>query len=88
MYFRNRLGYDVSCLAAKEKEWDRAKGEVGIVSRERLEGWIIGSTRFYGPNMVSYEFVTGNILMPVIEAYLLPSTLNHLNILRKPSADS
>ena len=45
---------------------------------ERTEGWIVDSTRFHGPNMVRCEIVSVNRLMPIIGAYLPPSTLDNL----------
>ena len=35
-------------------------------------------TRFHGPNVVSCEVVRGTYRTPIIGAYLLPTTLDHL----------
>ena len=51
--------------------------------RKNLEGCIIGSMRFHGPNVVSYKIVAGNQLLPLIGAYLPPSTLEHMSDLEE-----
>ena len=48
------------------------------MSQEIPEGYIVKSTRFHGPNVVSCEIVSGNQLTPLIGSYLPPSTLDHL----------
>ena len=48
------------------------------MSRENLEGRIVESTRFHGPNVVIFELVSGDQRTPLIRAYLLPSTLDSL----------
>ena len=48
------------------------------MSQEIPEGYIVKSTRFHGPNVVSCEIVSGNQLTPLIGYYLPPSTLYHL----------
>ena len=45
---------------------------------ERPKGWIVDSTRFHGMNIVSCKVVARDQQMPLIEAYLPPSTLDHL----------
>ena len=51
---------------------------VGMVSRERPEGWISELARFQGPNMVSCNIFSGNQRTPIVGIYLPPSTLDHL----------
>ena len=51
---------------------------VEIISKYLPEGWLIESTRFNRPNVMSCELVMGNLWIPFIVAYLLPSILNHL----------
>ena len=51
---------------------------VGLVTRERQEGWDIDFTRFHGPNMVICEIVTGIQWTPLIRAYLPPVKMYRL----------
>ena len=67
VYCHYCLGYDVT--------WG---GAVVIVLGEHLEGWIVNSIRFHGPNVVSCRLVAGYQQTPLIEAYLPLSTLDHL----------
>ena len=46
--------------------------------RELPEGWVVESTCFRNPNVVSCEVVTGDHQTPLIVSYLPPSTLDHL----------
>ena len=48
---------------------------VGLVTRERLEGWDIEAVRFHAPNMVSYDIFTGIQWTPLIRAYLHPANI-------------
>ena len=45
---------------------------------ERPVRWEIDSTRYHGPNVVSYELVTRLIRTPLIGTYLPLSTIDHL----------
>ena len=56
-----------------------------MITREQPQGWIIKSTRFCRPNVVSCEVITDkwNLL---IEAYLSPYTLDHLPYLAEALA--
>ena len=49
-----------------------------MVIRERPEIWNDESTRFHGPNMVSFGIVSNSERTPLISAYLSPSTFDHL----------
>ena len=77
-YPHNHLGYDVTCLAAQKYSTRGSQGAIGMVMREQPDEWGIESTRFHGPNVVSYKIVTGRTKTPVVGAYLPPSTLEHL----------
>ena len=78
VYSHNRLGYNVTCSAARSSSAGGAQGGVGVVARERPARWGIESTRYHGPNVVSCENVTGLTQTPLIGAYLPPLTLEHL----------
>ena len=52
--------------------------DVGLVIREKTDGWGIESICFQRPNMVSCEIVTGPTRTPLVGAYLLSSKLEHL----------
>ena len=54
------------------------QGRFRIVSQERPEGWTVDSTRFHSPNVVSFKVLSGDQWMPIIGAYLPPSTLDRL----------
>ena len=54
------------------------RGGVRIVSRAKPEEWIVDSTRLHGPNVVICKLVDGEQRMPLIGAYLSPSTLDHI----------
>ena len=51
--------------------------------QEKLEGWIVESTRFHGQNVVSCKLVAGNQQTPLIGEYLPPSTLDKLTYLEE-----
>ena len=51
---------------------------VCLVIQDWPQGWSVYSTRFHGPNVVSYKVITNRKRTPIIGAYLLPSTLEHL----------
>ena len=55
-----------------------AQGLVCLVIIDRTQVWIVETTRFCGPNMVSCEVVTGGKWTPLIITYLPISTLEHL----------
>ena len=54
------------------------QGGMRLVIRERPEIWNDESTRFHGPNMVSFGIVSNSERTPLISAYLSPSTFDHL----------
>ena len=43
-----------------------AQGGVGIVERDRMDGWSVDSTRFHRPNVVNCEIVSGGKWTPLI----------------------
>ena len=55
-YFHNRLGYDIVCSQVVGTAARAVYGGVGLVMRERPDGWSFDSMRFHGPNMVSFDF--------------------------------
>lgn len=55
-----------------------AQGGVGLVTRERLNGWGIESERLHGPNVVSCKKVTEPTRTQLVSGYLSPLTLEHL----------
>ena len=55
-----------------------SSGGVIIVLQELTERWIVESTLFHGPNIVSDELVYGDHITLLIRRYLPPSTLDHL----------
>ena len=59
------------------------KGEEGIFSKERPEGWLIKFARFHLPNVVICKLVVSYILTPVIGEYILTSTLDYLPYLEE-----
>ena len=78
VYCKNRLIYDVVCSRATPTASRGAQGGVGLVTREIPGGWYIESTLFHGPNVVSCKIVSGIQQIPLIVAYLTPTTLYHL----------
>ena len=48
------------------------------MTRERPDGWGIESKRFYCPNLVSCEIVTGHTWTLLVGDYLTPLMLEHL----------
>ena len=77
-YSHNRLGCVVTFSTARPSSAGISQGGVGLVTRERLAGWGVDSTRYHGPKVVSYKIVIGLTWTPLIGAYLPPSTLEHL----------
>ena len=76
VYCHNCLGYDVVCSEATVAKAGRTQGGgVGLVARELIEGWIIKSTRFHGPNLVRCKVISGYQKTPLIGAYLPSSIL-------------
>ena len=53
------------------------------MTKERPFGWVIESTHYHRPNMVSYKLVSGLTWTPLVGAYLPPSTLEHLQDLEE-----
>ena len=54
------------------------QGGIGLVTRERTDGWGIESMHFHGSNVVSCKIVTRNTRTPLASAYLPTLTLEHL----------
>ena len=77
-YSQNRLGYDVTCLAARPSSAGGSQVGIGLATRERPVRWGIESTRFHMPNMVSCDIITGLTQNLIIGVYLPPLTLEHL----------
>ena len=57
---------------------DGAQGGVGLVVRDRPQGWSIELMRFHRPTVVRCKVVTGSKRTLLIGACLPPSTLEHL----------
>ena len=74
----NQIGYEVTFSAACPSSAGGAQVGVGLLTRERPNGWGIESMRFHGPNVVSCKIVTEHTHTPIVCAYLPPSTLEHL----------
>ena len=66
------------CSVARPSSTGGSQGGMWLVSQDRPNGWGIELTRFHGTNVVSCEIIAGRIRTPLVGAYLLPSTLNHL----------
>ena len=66
VYYRNHLGYDSVCSRSGITAARGNIGGVGIVSQEKKEGWIVESTRFHGPDVVSWKLVVSNQHTPLI----------------------
>ena len=66
------------CSAAIPSSDGGAQGGVGLVIRERPNGWGIESTCLHGLNVVSFYVVTSHTRTPLIRMYLTPSILEHL----------
>ena len=81
VYYHNQMGYNMVCYPAVTMSTDGAQGGVGLVVREWLQGWSVESTRFHGPNVVSCEVISGGKQNPLVRAYLLLSTLEHLPVI-------
>ena len=77
-YSHNRLEYDVTCSKARLPSARGDQGGIGLVRRERPDGWGVESTRFHGTNMVRCDIVTGPTHTPLVGAYLPPLMLEHL----------
>ena len=77
-YLHNRMGYNITCSEAHPSRSGGYQGVIGLVTRERPNGWGIESMRFHGTNVVSCEIFTGHTRTPIVGAYLPPSTLEHL----------
>lgn len=87
IYTKQCLGYDIACSTA-----DGNSGGVALISKTNPRGWHLESTQFHGPNVLSTIYVTGKKRIPIIGAYLPPTTLDHLTDLdmaldRFPDAD-
>ena len=57
-YLHNRLGYDMNCLVVRPSISGGDQDGVGLVTREMPIEWGIDSTRYHGPNVVSFKIVT------------------------------
>ena len=51
-YCQKRMGYDVPCSKAITTADGNAQGGLGMVVRDRPQGWSIESTRFHWENVV------------------------------------
>ena len=52
-YFHNRIFYDMLCLPEFTTDTEGAQGGVGLVVRERPQGWSVDLIRFHGTKVVS-----------------------------------
>ena len=77
-YLHNRLGYNLTCSAARPSSARGTQGRVGMVTSERPVVWRIESTLHHRPNVVRCKIVTGLTQTPPVSVYLPPSTLEHL----------
>ena len=67
--YKNRcLGYYVACSWAVPTVDGGVKGGMGIITRDRPEGWDIESMQFHGQNMVIYRTISGLQQTPLIES--------------------
>ena len=82
-YCRNRLDYKVTCLTARPSISGVSQGVVRLIRREKPVRWVIDSTRYHGPNVISCKLVTGLTRTPLVSAYIPLSTLDHLPYLEK-----
>jgi hypothetical protein len=73
VYAKHTLGFKVTCSKALPNQ-----GGVALITRANPDGWHIESTQFHGPNVLSCLIVTGDKRMPLIGAYLPPSSLDSL----------
>ena len=64
-YSHNHLGYDVTCSVVRSSSAMGDQGGVGLVTRVRTVRWGIESTRYHGPNVVSFKIVTGITWTPL-----------------------
>ena len=71
------------CFPAVSTETGGAEGVVGLVVRERPHGWSVELMRFRRTNVASYKVISGGKRNQLVEAYLLPSNLEHLTDLEK-----
>ena len=79
VYCHNCLGYNIVCFQAVVSAAMGAQGGgLGLVTRERSEGWIVKSVRFRRTNVVIYEIVSGAQWTLLIRAYLYLSTIDNL----------
>ena len=72
------LGVWRRLLQGSSRCGQESKGEVGIISQEWPEGWIVESMRFHCTNVVSWDIVAGDQQNPLIGSYLPQSTLDPL----------
>ena len=70
-------------LVGDHDRFRRSIGGVGLVVKDWPKGWSVELTRFHRPNVSSFEIVASNKRTPLISAYLLPSTLEHLTDLEE-----
>ena len=74
IYPKTMLGYHITCSKASTNN----QGGVALFVRDAPKEFHIESTRFHGPNVLSCILVQGDSRMPIVGAYLPPSTLDHL----------
>jgi exonuclease III len=72
-YSKDCHGYDIECTPAVS----RHQGGIALVSR-RTDSWCLEATRHHGHNVLSTVVVCGDHRIPLIGAYLPPSSLNSL----------
>ena len=82
-YFHNRLGYNVVFLSEINTDAGGAQGVLSLFVQDRPKGCIVELTRFHMPDVVIYEIFAGRKMIPVIDAYLPASTLEHLQELEE-----
>jgi hypothetical protein len=73
IYSKHTLGYEVICSTALPNQ-----GGVALITRAQPDRWHIESTRFHGPNVLSCLIISGDKKMPLIGAYLSPTSLDSL----------
>ena len=67
VYCQNLLRYNIVCSQEVGTAAGGEQGWVGLILRERPEGWIFESTCFHWPNVVICEIVSGKQQTPLIK---------------------
>ena len=68
----------MTCLAERPTSAGGVQGSVGMVTRERPNGWGIESMRYHGPDLVICKIVTGTTRTPLVGVCLPLSKMEHL----------